>query len=253
MLTDYHLHLRPDGAAASPAAYYTPANVERYREVASARGIAELGVSEHIYRFKEALQLWRHPFWEGYAHDDLDDYCAFVRERTDLRLGIEADFIPGAEDRTADLLASRDLDYVVGSVHFLRDGAVDMDDYSVWDSGRSVEEIWRRYFQTIGESAASGLVRHPRPPRPDQVLGTRPAAARKEICAATTSSPSTGSPLRGSPSRSRRRGCASPRGRSTRRLRSSRCACRRVPPWPSRATLTDPRTWGRAMSGRSNC
>jgi histidinol-phosphatase (PHP family) len=32
-----------------------------------------------------------------------------------------------------------------------------MDDYSVWTSGRSAEEIWRRYFEMIGESAASGL------------------------------------------------------------------------------------------------
>jgi histidinol-phosphatase (PHP family) len=46
---------------------------------------------------------------------------------------------------------------VIGSVHFIRDGAVDMDDYSVWDSGRSVEQIWRRYFQTIAEAARSGL------------------------------------------------------------------------------------------------
>ena len=157
MLTDYHLHLRPDGAGASTAEYHTAANAERYREAAEERGIAELGVSEHIYRFRQALELWRHPFWERYAHDDLDDYCEFVRGQTDLRLGLEADFILGAEDRTAAMLEARDLDYVVGSVHFLRDGALDMDDYSVWDSGRSVEEIWRRYFQTIGESAASGL------------------------------------------------------------------------------------------------
>jgi histidinol-phosphatase (PHP family) len=27
----------------------------------------------------------------------------------------------------------------------------------VWDSGRSAEEIWRRYFQTLGEAARSGL------------------------------------------------------------------------------------------------
>ena len=164
MLTDYHLHLRPDGHDADAAAYYTQANVERYREAAAQRGIAELGVSEHIYRFTQALDIWRHPFWEQFAHDDLDDYCAFVRERTDLRLGIEADFVPGGEDRTAELLQARDFDYVVGSVHFLREGAVDMDDYSVWDSGRSVEQIWTRYFQTVGESARCGLfdiIAHP--------------------------------------------------------------------------------------------
>src|SRR5271170_6104886 len=126
MLSDYHLHLRPDGRDADVAMYYTQANVERYREVAEQRGIAELGVSEHVYRFEQALEVWRHPFWERYAHDDLDAYCGFVRERTDLRLGIEADFVPGAEDRMANLLEVRDFDYVVGSVHFLRGGAVDM-------------------------------------------------------------------------------------------------------------------------------
>jgi histidinol-phosphatase (PHP family) len=157
MLTDYHVHLRLDDQDATASRYFTPANVERYRELASERGIAELGVSEHIYRFSQALEVWRHPFWERYAHDDLDEYCGFVREHTDLRLGIEADFVAGREDRIAGMLEGRDFDYVIGSVHFLRDGAVDMDDYSVWDSGRSVEEIWRRYFQTIGESAASGL------------------------------------------------------------------------------------------------
>jgi histidinol-phosphatase (PHP family) len=157
VLTDYHLHLRPDGHGAHADQYFTPANAERYRAIASERGIVELGVSEHVYRFEQALEIWRHPFWVSFAHDDLDAYCAFVREQTDLRLGIEADFVAGAEDRTAGLLAARDFDYVIGSVHFIRDGAVDMDDYSVWDSGRSVEEIWRRYFETLGEAARSGL------------------------------------------------------------------------------------------------
>jgi histidinol-phosphatase (PHP family) len=159
VLTDYHLHLRPDGQDADVAEYHTPANVERYRDAAEERGIAELGVSEHVYRFAQALEVWRHPFWEAYAHDDLDEYCAFVREQTDLRLGIEADFVPGAEDRMANLLEARDFDYVVGSVHFMRDGAVDMDDYSVWhsSSARSAEEVWTRYFEAIGEAARSGL------------------------------------------------------------------------------------------------
>ncbi len=157
MLTDYHLHLRSDDVDATASQHFTSANAELYRAAASERGIAELGVSEHVYRFAQALEVWRHPFWERYAHDDLDEYCGFVRERTDLRLGIEADFVPGAEDRIANLLQARDFDYVVGSVHFIREGAVDMDEYGAWTSGRSAEELWRRYFQTLGESARSGL------------------------------------------------------------------------------------------------
>jgi histidinol-phosphatase (PHP family) len=157
MLTDYHLHLRPDELSATPEAYFTAANVERYREVASECGIAELGVSEHIYRFRDALAVWQHPLWQEFAHDDLESYCEFVREQTDLRLGVEADFVPGTEDRMASLLEAHDLDYVVGSVHFLRDEALDMEEYGIWKAGRSPEEIWRRYFQTLGESARSGL------------------------------------------------------------------------------------------------
>jgi len=157
MLTDYHVHLRPDESGTTAELYFTTANAEQYRTAASERGIAELGVSEHVYRFEQALDVWRHPFWQSNAREDLDAYCEFVREQTDLKLGIEADFVPGGEDRTASLLQARDFDYVIGSVHFLRDEAVDMEDYSVWGKTHSPEEIWRRYFETLGEAARSGL------------------------------------------------------------------------------------------------
>jgi histidinol-phosphatase (PHP family) len=157
MLTDYHVHLRLDDSEATAETSFTAANAERYREAAAERGIAELGVSEHVHRFRDALTVWQHPWWQTYAVDDLDAYCAFVREETDLRLGIEADFIPGREDRMANLLDGRPWDYVIGSVHFLGDHAVDTDAYDVWEGARSADEVWRRYFQTLGEAARSGL------------------------------------------------------------------------------------------------
>jgi histidinol-phosphatase (PHP family) len=178
VLTDYHVHLRPDELEAGPDQFFTAANAERYRTVAAERGIAELGVSEHIYRFRQALGVWDHPLWQRYARDDLDDYCAFVREETDLRLGIEADFIPGREDRMANLLEAREWDYVVGSVHFLGEHAVDYDRYDVWTKGESPDRVWRRYFEWLGEAARTGLfdilahpdlvkVWGPERPRPD--------------------------------------------------------------------------------------
>lgn len=157
MLTDYHLHLRLDDLSARAADCFTEENVARYRAVAEERGIAELGVSEHVYRFEQALEVWQHPLWREFALDDIDAYCEFVRTRTDLRLGIEADFVAGAEDRMANLLQRRDFDYVVGSVHFLRDRSIDMHDHSVWERGHSAEEIWRSYFLTLAEAARSGL------------------------------------------------------------------------------------------------
>jgi histidinol-phosphatase (PHP family) len=178
MLTDYHVHLRPDEPDTPPARHFTAENAERYRVAADEQGIQELGVSEHIYRFTAALDLWQHPFWRPWAVDDLDAYVEFVREETDLRLGIEVDFIPGREDRIASMLEQRDWDYVVGSIHFLRDYSLDTEEYTVWRSGESAERVWRRYFETLAESARSGLydiIGHPdlvkvwgdRAPRPD--------------------------------------------------------------------------------------
>src|SRR3954447_6389788 len=158
MLTDYHLHLRPDDEGTLAEDYFTAANVERYLEAAAERGIAELGVSEHVYRFRQALELWRHPLWIENAVDDLDAYCEFVRT-TPLKLGIECDFIAGAEDRIAALLEARDLDYVVGSVHFVAEGegAVDHPGWDVWEGGEGADEIWRRYFEALAGCARSGL------------------------------------------------------------------------------------------------
>jgi histidinol-phosphatase (PHP family) len=156
MLTDFHVHLRPDSEGAEASKYYTAGNAERYREAAAERGIELLGVAEHVYRFQQTLAVWDHPFWQRYAHDDLDDYCRFVREDTDLKLGIEADFIPGTEDRMVNLLEAREWDYVVGSIHFLRSGFIDMDEWDIWESGEP-EKVWRRYFETLGEAARSGM------------------------------------------------------------------------------------------------
>ncbi|MGZ4202328.1 MAG: histidinol-phosphatase HisJ family protein, partial [Thermoleophilaceae bacterium] len=152
----FHVHLRPDSLPSDAAEYFTAANAERYREAAAERGIELLGVSEHVHRFSQALDVWRHPWWQRNAHDDLDEYCEFVREETDLKLGIEADFIPGREDRMANLLQAREWDYVLGSVHFLGDYAVDDEEWDVWTTG-DPEKVWRRYFETLGEAARSGL------------------------------------------------------------------------------------------------
>ncbi len=161
MLTDYHVHLRPDEDGSTAARYFTEANIGRYREAAEERGIEELGVAEHIHRFVQSLDVWTHPWYRHWARDDLDEYCDFVRD-SGLRLGIEADYLPGREDRLATLLDGRPWDYVVGSIHFLSDAAVDLHgerDWERWDVWRSAdpEKVWARYFETLGEAARTGM------------------------------------------------------------------------------------------------
>jgi histidinol-phosphatase (PHP family) len=57
----------------------------------------------------------------------------------------------------ATLLDAREWDYIVGSVHFLREAAVDMrGDWDVWRSG-DPDKVWARYFETLGEAARTGM------------------------------------------------------------------------------------------------
>jgi histidinol-phosphatase (PHP family) len=157
LLTDYHVHLRDDEDDRPPErAAFTAENVDRYLTAAADAGVAELGCSEHVYRFSAALDVWRHPFWEEQARDDLDAYCEFVRT-TSLKLGLEMDFVPGAEDRTRNLLESRDFDYVLGSVHFVGDRAVDHEGWDIWELSGDPDSVWRSYFEALAEAARSGL------------------------------------------------------------------------------------------------
>ena len=244
MLTDYHVHLRPDEDDTTAAAYFTEANVDRYLEAAAAAGITELGASEHIHRFTQSLDIWRHPFWVEQAQDDLGSYCDFVAA-TPLRLGIEMDFVAGREDRIAAVLDAHEFDYVIGSVHFVRDQAVDWEVYDVWDKIADPDRVWKLYFDTLAEAARTGLydiLAHPdlvkvwgpeRPlPERDPRFYYEPAVeAIAEVGVAVE-------------------GGASRLTSSTRRTPSPRCAWTPARPSPSPRTPTCPPTSGATTIAR---
>ena len=243
MLTDYHLHLRPDQEGTPAHRYFTAANVERYLAAASEAGVDEVGVSEHVYRFTEALTIWRHPFWESSASDDLAAYCDFVRA-TPLKLGLECDFISGAEEQTASLLEGHDFDYVVGSVHFLGERAVDHDGWDVWEVGTSPDQIWTSYFEALARCARSGLfdiLAHPDLVKSGEVLDLCQSA----IFVTSMSRRSRRSLSPALPLRSQPPDCESPLQRYIQPLRFRQRASRRgrfspflpMPIFPSRSAL----------------
>jgi histidinol-phosphatase (PHP family) len=67
------------------------------------------------------------------------------------------DYVPGREDRIANLLDARDFDYVIGSIHFIGDRAVDHPDWDAWEAAGDPDAVWRRYFEMLAEAAGSGL------------------------------------------------------------------------------------------------
>jgi histidinol-phosphatase (PHP family) len=58
----------------------------------------------------------------------------------------------------ATLLDEHEWDYVVGSVHFIRDDAVDMrGEWDVWRTAGDPEKVWNAYFEALGEAARTGM------------------------------------------------------------------------------------------------
>ena len=74
-----------------------------------------------------------------------------------IRLGLEADYIPGHEAALRAFLAAYPFDYIYGSVHFL--GAWGLDDPRYVDeyARRDIDAVYDEYFRTVEAAARSGL------------------------------------------------------------------------------------------------
>ena len=158
MLTDYHLHLRPDELDATAGRVLH----RRERRALPGRGAERpgsrsSGVSEHVHRFTQALEHLGPPVLAPARGATTSTPTASSSARRPLRLGIECDFVPGARGPDRHLLDAHDFDYVVGSVHFLGDGAVDDAATTSGSRDGDPDRLWRRYFETLAEAARSGL------------------------------------------------------------------------------------------------
>jgi histidinol-phosphatase (PHP family) len=150
MLLDYHVHTDLCGHAVG--------EMEEYVQAAAQKGLDELGFNDHAPTFHV-----QDPELAMAAHQ-LPRYVEHVRAlqrkhtRPRIRLGIEADFVPGYEDDLRDLLDRYDFDYVYGSVHIIGDWR--FDDTRLYPHhyrGRNPQEACRDYFDLVQKSAGSGL------------------------------------------------------------------------------------------------
>lgn len=155
MIVDYHMHLR----APDESIEHSIDAVERYVEVAQARGVDEIGFSEHVYYFEETQTLWTTPYHLERCRYRLEPYVAAIveakRRGMPVKLGLEVDYEPEKEEETRDVLAPYPWDYLIGSIHFIDGQGIDGEPSLVAEMG--VEAAWRRYYETLGRAAGSGL------------------------------------------------------------------------------------------------
>jgi histidinol-phosphatase (PHP family) len=156
VIVDYHTHLRdPDERIA-----HAFGAVERFVETAAARGVDEIGFTEHVYYFRQTRPIWTLEYQVERCVYDLDDYVDAVleakRQGLPVKLGLEVDYVGEAQDELADLLSPYPWDYLLGSVHWIDGLAIDQEP-GLW-AVESIDGVWRRYFAALAELAASGNV-----------------------------------------------------------------------------------------------
>jgi histidinol-phosphatase (PHP family) len=156
VIVDYHMHLRTPAEEVE----HTPESVERFVETAVARGVDEIGFSEHVYYFRQTFEIWDLPYQTERCVYDLDAYCEVVldakRRGLPVKLGLEVDFVGGRQQRLGELIADYPWDFLLGSVHWIDGVAVDQEP-GLWEL-HSVEEVWHRYVAAVTELAESGDV-----------------------------------------------------------------------------------------------
>ena len=156
MIVDYHMHLR--GSDSGPASYSAD-KAEAYVEQARRAGVDEIGFSDHVFKFRQARDLWELAWLRDRGTDDLEEYVGAVAEAKSrglpVKLGLEVDYFPGIEAELAELLAPYPWDYLLGSVHFVDGFPVDQEPGLVHKLPPG--EAWRRYFVWLRNAARSGL------------------------------------------------------------------------------------------------
>jgi histidinol-phosphatase (PHP family) len=173
---DYHLHLWPHSQS---DAQTTVEQVAAYCELAASRGITEIAVTEHLFRFTQAkdrlggfwddlpgdaLRPGMAAYWDHHARVDLDDYVEVVEAvkaaGLPVVLGLEVDYYHDRMDDVADLLDGYPFDVLLGSVHWLGTWRFDvLSDPQVlaeWDH-RVIDQVWDEYTRALEELAASGV------------------------------------------------------------------------------------------------
>ena len=174
-MLDYHLHLWPHERAST---WMSVEQVADYCEAAAAAGVAQIALTEHLFRFTQATDVvgafWDRAddapalrdqlaaYFDHHARSDLDEYVALCEaakaEGLPVVTGLEVDYYAGQMGDVAELLDGYPFDVLLGSVHWI--GAWQFDDLECavhmdeWDA-RDVDACWEAYTRCLEELAAT--------------------------------------------------------------------------------------------------
>ncbi|WIV19371.1 histidinol-phosphatase HisJ [Paenibacillus polygoni] len=154
MLIDYHTHHARCGHAVG--------DLESYVTQAVKLGYNEIGLSDHM----PLLHVNPAEYYPEMAMpiEELPRYieeCLYLRDKykndIEVRVGLEGDYIEGYEKEIEEIISAYPFDYVIGSVHFLKEWDItDHRQVHHWE-GKDVLEVYELYYDAVQKAAKSGL------------------------------------------------------------------------------------------------
>ncbi|HED24230.1 MAG TPA: histidinol-phosphatase HisJ family protein [Firmicutes bacterium] len=151
-MVDYHLHTSRCGHAAGLP--------EEYLFRAEALNLQEIGFSDHfplgLLGFRPKAKVTMEP-------EELEDYFRDIERlkvqsgALKIKLGIEIDYFPEAEERISGILEEYAFDYVIGSIHFLDGWDFTHPVYAENYQNRDIDRLYAEYFALIERACRSRL------------------------------------------------------------------------------------------------
>ena len=143
--TDYHIHtIYSDGMG----------NFEDYLGYARKEGISEIGFSDHL-TLTDTQQKW------SMNPDLLNEYCDKILELGNknsniiIRIGLEVDYFPEKEEEIERVTEKLPLDYLIGSVHYMDNGSVDLG--PGFYKKKDIDKLYESYFDLVSRAAETKL------------------------------------------------------------------------------------------------
>lgn len=150
LIGDYHMH--------TPLCGHAVGIPSLYAEHALKVGLKEIGFSDHaplVSHFdpKITMNIEQLPLY----YEMIEDVKNRFSGKLTVKIGIEADFLPGFESDTKKILKSYPFDFVIGSVHFIRRwGFDDPAERQSW-TNQDVNQVYRDYYELLRQSAQSKM------------------------------------------------------------------------------------------------
>lgn len=153
MIADYHVH--------TPYCGHAKGKTVEYLNAAVSLGLSEIGFSDHLGRYYLA-RYQRKRYWDwGMRERDIARYFSELldlkeayEDRITVRIGLEIDYIEGAEHLAEEIVSRYPFDFLLGSIHCLPVlGWRHLSQYVKVDP----KQVYRAYFEAVAAAARSHL------------------------------------------------------------------------------------------------